>query len=218
MVAFSNGTLQWIPPVVSRSLCPIDVFYFPFDVQLCALVYASGSYDAAQMQIYPRDTRPDMSEYLESGEWTLVDAFYRRRILESSMMNQSFAGVVVYLCLQRRALYYFVNVVTPCTCLNLLCLASFWAPCEETGKVGLTLATMLSYFLYVNNVSERLPRSYRIPILGKWREKGCGGKEERKIRHCISKWDTKDSYFVLIASEDLEPWLENAKIRHDLQN
>lgn len=32
-----NGEVVWKPPAIYKSLCPIDVEFFPFDEQLCTL-------------------------------------------------------------------------------------------------------------------------------------------------------------------------------------
>lgn len=47
----SNGLVIWKPPAIYKSLCPIDVEFFPFDVQLCTLKIGSWSYDGYSVDI-----------------------------------------------------------------------------------------------------------------------------------------------------------------------
>ena len=34
LVVSSNGTVMWVPPVIYRSTCPVDMSNFPFDTQV----------------------------------------------------------------------------------------------------------------------------------------------------------------------------------------
>ena len=33
----SNGTVMWVPPVIYRSTCPVDMSNFPFDTQVSVM-------------------------------------------------------------------------------------------------------------------------------------------------------------------------------------
>jgi len=47
----SNGLVTWRPPAIYKSLCPIDVEFFPFDEQLCTLKIGSWTYDGFSVDI-----------------------------------------------------------------------------------------------------------------------------------------------------------------------
>ena len=46
-----NGLVVWKPPAIYKSLCPIDVEFFPFDEQMCILKIGSWSYDGYSVDI-----------------------------------------------------------------------------------------------------------------------------------------------------------------------
>jgi len=47
----SDGLVMWKPPAIYKSLCPIDVEFFPFDEQLCTLKIGSWTYDGYSVDI-----------------------------------------------------------------------------------------------------------------------------------------------------------------------
>jgi len=48
---YPNGRVHWEPPAVYKSSCPIDVEFYPFDVQLCTLKFGSWTYDGYQVRV-----------------------------------------------------------------------------------------------------------------------------------------------------------------------
>nr|CAD2182425.1 unnamed protein product [Meloidogyne enterolobii] len=41
VVIESNGEMLWVPPAIYKSSCIIDVEFFPFDEQTCAMIFGS---------------------------------------------------------------------------------------------------------------------------------------------------------------------------------
>jgi len=46
-----DGGVVWMPPAIFRSTCPIDIRYFPFDVQICKMKFGSWTYDGYKLDI-----------------------------------------------------------------------------------------------------------------------------------------------------------------------
>ena len=66
----SNGLVVWKPPAIYKSLCPIDVEFFPFDEQRCTLKIGSWSFDG-----YAVDIRHKVSHW---SNWLLGLILYQR--------------------------------------------------------------------------------------------------------------------------------------------
>ena len=45
-----TGDVQWSPPAIFKSQCDIDVEYFPFDTQVCKLIFLPWSHDGTKVQ------------------------------------------------------------------------------------------------------------------------------------------------------------------------
>jgi len=44
-----NGRVRWEPGGVFRTMCPIDIRFYPFDEQECELVFGAWSYYTTKM-------------------------------------------------------------------------------------------------------------------------------------------------------------------------
>jgi len=69
----SDGVCNWWPRFeMSISHCPMDIAWFPFDEQLCDLVYESWRYRTTELNITAPQKPVLLTHYKQSGEWHLV--------------------------------------------------------------------------------------------------------------------------------------------------
>ena len=94
----SNGTVEWTPPAIYKSMCQIDVEWFPFDNQTCEMKFGSWTYGGLEVDLIHKDeqlqevrfeTVPtakgwkdektwvvekgvDLSDYYQSVEWDIL--------------------------------------------------------------------------------------------------------------------------------------------------
>jgi len=66
-----DGKIVWKPPAIYKSLCPIDVEFFPFDQQMCTLKIGSWTYDGNSVNIVHKDL-PEKTDHLEVVEEGLM--------------------------------------------------------------------------------------------------------------------------------------------------
>jgi len=70
---YDNGGCIWEPRYeLSISQCTIDETWFPFDEQICKLVFQSWLVPVEQVNYFPIDSDlDDQKAYIESDEWEL---------------------------------------------------------------------------------------------------------------------------------------------------
>ena len=70
---FSNGTCLWFREYrLSVSHCDIDITWFPFDTQVCDLIYESKSYEVTELNITRTSSSVQLDSYSSNGEWDLL--------------------------------------------------------------------------------------------------------------------------------------------------
>jgi nicotinic acetylcholine receptor len=71
-----DGLVTWKPPAIYKSLCPIDVEFFPFDEQLCTLKIGSWSFDGYSVDIKHKDLPNHIHDLtlVEKGECMFIDS------------------------------------------------------------------------------------------------------------------------------------------------
>ena len=72
---YSDGSVVWLSPHILKSVCKMDVTYFPFDDQYCKMIFASWAYHGAHVNITNTGTSGDLSSYSASGEFQLISKF-----------------------------------------------------------------------------------------------------------------------------------------------
>uniref|UniRef100_A0A3Q3JH05 Neurotransmitter-gated ion-channel ligand-binding domain-containing protein n=1 Tax=Monopterus albus TaxID=43700 RepID=A0A3Q3JH05_MONAL len=68
-----TGMITWKPPAIFKSYCEIIVLHFPFDLQNCSMKLGTWTYDGNLVVVNPDSDRPDLSHFMESGEWVMKD-------------------------------------------------------------------------------------------------------------------------------------------------
>ncbi|TGZ67960.1 hypothetical protein CRM22_004510 [Opisthorchis felineus] len=163
---YTTGRVRWNLPINIQSACNVNIFYFPFDRQVCELQLASWTYDKSQLTLKPKTTSTE-----EMLEWAIDNAEFAvtgaQLILNNrtSFDKQEFSQVTLRLHIERRALFYGYTVIAPSVLLCILTICSFCLPCGNAKKVeiGLTVFLFL-YFLQVT-ISEHTPESSTTPLI-----------------------------------------------------
>ncbi|KRY74149.1 Acetylcholine receptor subunit beta-type unc-29, partial [Trichinella pseudospiralis] len=71
-----DGKMLWVPPAIYKSSCIIDVEYFPFDEQVCTLLFGSWTYNEREIILSFNDgvEGVDLQDYSFSSIWDIIEA------------------------------------------------------------------------------------------------------------------------------------------------
>ncbi|KAL1244791.1 Cullin-3 [Trichinella spiralis] len=168
LVVYSDGKINWIPPAIVRSSCKMDVTWFPFDDQTCCLKFGSWTYNDRKLVLEQGGNGWDMSEYIENGEWLLVDYPVRRTVkLYECCPDEPYSDVKYCLHIRRRTLYYGFNLIIPSLLISLMTLLGFILPVESGEKLTLEITILLSVCVFLTMVSQMTPStSEAVSLIG----------------------------------------------------
>lgn len=165
VIVSHTGEVVWLSHGIFRSSCDIDVEYFPFDVQKCALKWASWTYDGYQVELERQSERGDMSNYQANGEFDLVDFSARRNVEYYSCCSEPYPDITYEIKLRRRPLFYVFNLILPCILINGIALLVFYVPSESGEKVTLGISALLSMTVFLMTIRETLPPTEKTPLI-----------------------------------------------------
>ncbi|XP_076314679.1 neuronal acetylcholine receptor subunit alpha-3-like isoform X3 [Tachypleus tridentatus] len=160
-----TGDVTWRARAVLRSSCPMDMKYFPFDVQTCSLKFASRSYDGLQIELIKEAGQSELNEYQENGDFELSDFSATSTVFQYSCCEEFYLEISYRLELRRRPLYYVFNLILPCLLMNSLALVTFCMPCESGEKVTFSTCIFLTLILFFVLVRDILPPSHKTPLI-----------------------------------------------------
>ena len=161
-----TGKVHWEPGGVFKTICEVDITYYPFDEQCCKIVFGAWSYHTSKMNLSNEIDVVNMDSFESNGEWEI----YRTRAVrnEISFANplDRFANVEFQIFIRRRYTFYVLNVILPSLMTSVLLLSVFF--CTPAQKVQIGVVVLLSFRIFLLNVTDSIPKtSDHIPLLGK---------------------------------------------------
>ncbi|XP_012690621.2 acetylcholine receptor subunit gamma [Clupea harengus] len=174
-----DGCVTWIPPAIYRSSCPILVDYFPFDWQNCTMMFRSQTYSANEIHLIlmPEDNitmewvEIDPQAFTENGEWVIKHRPAKRIINERTSRDElDYQELVFFLVIQRKPLFYVINIIVPCVLFSSLALLVYFLPAKAGGqKCTMSIAILLAQTVFLILIAKKVPETSKaVPLIGKY--------------------------------------------------
>uniref|UniRef100_A0A8D0DXK5 Cholinergic receptor nicotinic alpha 1 subunit n=1 Tax=Salvator merianae TaxID=96440 RepID=A0A8D0DXK5_SALMN len=165
-----KGHITWTPPAIFKSYCEIKVTHFPFDEQNCSMKLGTWTYDGTAVEIHQDSDRPDLSNFMESGEWVMKDyRGWKHSVTYSCCPDTPYLDITYHFVMQRLPLYFIVNVIIPCLLFSFLTGLVFYLPTDSGEKMTLSISVLLSLTVFLLVIVELIPStSSAVPLIGKY--------------------------------------------------
>ncbi|XP_053405456.1 neuronal acetylcholine receptor subunit alpha-9-like [Mercenaria mercenaria] len=164
LVIHSNGVINFNFPSLLRSVCAVDVTHFPFDFQVCNLTFGSWAYSGRQVDVINVSTKADMTSYILNSEWHVYNIPVNRVVTYYG--QDPYPTLVVQLLLERRPLFYALNLLFPCFLISSVAVLGFLLPPASGEKVSLEITVLLSLAVFQLIVLELMPPSGKVSFMG----------------------------------------------------
>ncbi|KAL4659939.1 acetylcholine receptor subunit epsilon [Arapaima gigas] len=181
VLIYSDGSMYWLPPAIFRSTCSIEVTYFPFDWQNCTLIFRSQTYSANEVELMlavdPETNLPiewvdiDPAAFTENGEWAIKHRPARKVInLRYSPDDLEYQEVYFNLIIQRKPLFYIINIILPCSLISSLVVLAYFLPAQAGGqKLTVSISVLLAQTVFLFLIAQKVPEtSLSVPLIGKY--------------------------------------------------
>uniref|UniRef100_A0A8W8HLL8 Uncharacterized protein n=2 Tax=Magallana gigas TaxID=29159 RepID=A0A8W8HLL8_MAGGI len=182
---YHTGKIVWEPPVIYKTYCPIDVEYFPFDMQECFMKFGSWTYDGHEVDlqhlcdsqaVFYEDTKEkvidrgvDLKDFYQNVEWDIINVTARRKEKFYPCCPEPYPDITFNITLRRRTLFYSLNLIMPCLSISCLTVLVFYLPSDSGEKITLSISILLAltvFFLLLSDINP--PTSFVIPLIGKY--------------------------------------------------
>ncbi|XP_029304447.1 acetylcholine receptor subunit epsilon isoform X2 [Cottoperca gobio] len=175
----SSGSMYWLPPAIYRSTCAIEITYFPFDYQNCTLAFRSQTYSANEVDLMLNIddvttiewVNIDPEAFTENGEWAIVHRPARKIInTRYSPDDLEYQEILFNLVIQRKPLFYVINIILPCSLISSLVVLAYFLPAQAGGqKLTVSISVLLAQTVFLFLIAQKIPEtSLSVPLIGKY--------------------------------------------------
>uniref|UniRef100_H3A037 Acetylcholine receptor subunit epsilon n=1 Tax=Latimeria chalumnae TaxID=7897 RepID=H3A037_LATCH len=176
---YPDGSIYWLPPAIYRSTCSITITFFPFDWQNCSLVFRSQSYSASEIRLLLAVENSteiewvdiDPSDFTENGEWAIKHKPARKVINKQFTPDDlEYQEIQFYLIIQRKPLFYIINIIIPCVLISSLVVLVYFLPAQAGGqKCTVSISVLLAQTVFLFLIAQKVPEtSLSVPLIGKY--------------------------------------------------
>ena len=161
-----TGAIEWDSPLIVKAQCQLNVAKFPFDKQTCNLVFGSWTYDSRQLDLRADRDSANVTDYKESSTWRLIRPVRATKNMQKySCCDYPFINLTYTINIERKATYYFVNLITPCVLVSVLAPLSFTVPIESSSRVHMSLSLFLSVTMFLVLLTRVIPAAEEVSII-----------------------------------------------------
>ena len=150
-----DGKVEWRPIEVLMTSCPVDVAKFPFDTQRCGLTFETNGYEHDELELNVEGSEVELHEYKGTSGWIIKSTKFERTV----EVEHGTTHIVCWITLERKPMYFILNIFLPICLLTLLNLFVFVLPVESGEKVSFVVTIFLSLAVFLTIVSGEMPEN-----------------------------------------------------------
>ena len=145
----------WYPGGLFQTHCTVDITYYPFDTQVCSIDVITWSIPVQFLNGTFGDPVFDVLDVLENHPaWDLADTDSEYELRPAGYWVLKFTFVI-----QRKSLFYIINIILPMTLLSSLSSLVFILPAQSGEKMTVSVTSFLSLAVFVSFINEALPQN-----------------------------------------------------------
>ncbi|KAA8581358.1 hypothetical protein FQN60_002939 [Etheostoma spectabile] len=164
-----NGGVTLLNDLAIVSMCRMQVYKFPFDIQSCNLTFKSTAYSDKEITFEAVEDRLKNTEWTRrlmrsQYEWLFISMTAENKTVHELTIQQSM--IVYTIKMRRRSILYIANFLVPIMFFFGLDLASFLISDSGGEKIGFKVTVLLAVTVMQLILNEILPSSSdRIPLI-----------------------------------------------------
>ncbi|XP_030077572.1 5-hydroxytryptamine receptor 3A-like [Microcaecilia unicolor] len=159
----SEGKVRNYKPIQAVTSCSLNIYNFPFDLQICNLTFVSWLH--VKQDIDLKLWNEPVHGKDDKGEWEVCNVTHQYNIFNES--NDIFAELQFRITIRRRPLFYVVNLLLPSMFLMMMDIFGFYLPPNCGERVSFKITLLLGYSVFLIIVSDTLPATAtQTPLIG----------------------------------------------------
>ncbi|XP_060587921.1 neuronal acetylcholine receptor subunit alpha-6-like [Ruditapes philippinarum] len=149
----NEGMAVWNTGANLQTGCNVDIKKYPFDTQICKIILGKTTYSDSQESLRSVKNKMAIQMTEENNEWLIVDTN-----IKYITRRPYLTYIEIQIILERRYLYYVLNVIIPVVMLSMMNVFTFKLPSSCGERIGYNISLLLTYVVLLNMISDSVPR------------------------------------------------------------
>ncbi|XP_060588577.1 acetylcholine receptor subunit delta-like [Ruditapes philippinarum] len=149
-----EGIVVWTLGSVTRVTCPVDVTFFPFDIQSCSITLTTLTVRSEDLTFHSMEPSADIRYWANNSRWE-----FQKSIIHSYAIRDGPSGLVLTITLKRRSEFYIIYIVVPLVFLGGMNNLVFYMPASFGERTSVAITAFLSFAVYMQIVNNNVPQS-----------------------------------------------------------
>ncbi|CAB3398167.1 unnamed protein product [Caenorhabditis bovis] len=166
-----GAELNFLYPAIYTITCRLNVRFFPYDRQNCTLTISSWTNSKSALDYYA-DPEVSMQSFIPNEEWQVKSFKIHRHEYKYACCPEPWVILQASLVIQRKPLYYLVNLIIPTSIITIVAITGFFTPAstddDRTEKINLGITTLLAMSILMLMVSDQMPTTSEFVPLIAW--------------------------------------------------
>ncbi|XP_063711075.1 gamma-aminobutyric acid receptor subunit beta-like [Symsagittifera roscoffensis] len=156
-----NGNILMSMRVTVTSRCPMDLAYFPMDVQSCELRIASWGYTSDDItykwKLDPDDFPIVLAQDITLSNFRVIN--FTCRSWDRSLSTGNWSTLGAKFVFGRNTLYFIIQMYIPSTLIVMVSWVSFWVGRSSVpARAALGITTVLTLLTLISSTNANMPK------------------------------------------------------------
>ncbi|XP_074651254.1 glycine receptor subunit alpha-3-like [Tubulanus polymorphus] len=165
---YDDGWVIYIVRLTLTLSCPMNLYKFPLDTQMCRVRMESFAFTTSRMKMqwnYPYPLAFD--RFLELSQYDLEN--YEVKECEETYINSTYPCLETRFFLRRKIGVYLMQVYLPMILIVVISWISFWIHIDAVpARVSLSVVTILAMITQSSGIHSTLPRVSYVKAIDVW--------------------------------------------------
>ena len=156
------GYVFYLYSLDSVSQCRIEVSKYPYDYQLCSLVFGNVNANVEYIT-FDKYFSNFLLDYFRPNEvWDLKNHSFEVVDYYDPLIQTTQKQVHFHVRIERKSFYVVISMILPVIILSILNLFCFVVPIDSGEKMGFAMAIFLTFAVFLTIINDSMPKSSEI--------------------------------------------------------
>lgn len=135
-----------------KTSCNIDIDRFPFDTQICSVIFISTTYQSRELSLISENLDVRVSNNSGNLQWNIVNTTL-------SCSIKVLSSCVLEITLSRKSVYFVYTVLLPILFMIVVNPLVLILPYQSGERTSLSITILLAFAVFMTLVTSTMPRS-----------------------------------------------------------